>query len=102
MSNAAHAVVTVVNDLQAKAVVVITSEDYPELERRVARVKSARLDSVTLDGVDTSDLTKFPEGGEVSRIPLVADKWQRLAQLSELVVAHDVGLGFNKQSRGLW
>lgn len=78
MSNAAHAVVSVVNDLQAKDVVVITSEDYPELEGRVARVKSATTDSVTLDGVDTNDLTKFPEGGEVSLIPLVADKWQRL------------------------
>ena len=90
-----------VNDLQAKAVVVITSEDYPELEGRVARVKSATLDSVTLDGVDTSDLTKFPEGGEVSRIPLVVDKWQRLAHLSELVVAHDAGLWLNDQGQGL-
>ena len=102
MSNAAHAVVTVVNDLQAKAVVVITSEDYSELQRRVARVKSVTVDSVTLDGVDTSDLTRFPKSDEVSRIPLVADKWQRLAHLSELVVAHDVGLRFNKQSQGLW
>ncbi|RDI10983.1 phage tail tube protein [Comamonas sp. AG1104] len=78
MSNAAHAMVTVANTLQAKAVVVITSEDYPELEGRVARVKAATADSVTLDGVDTSDLTKFPMGGEVSLIPLVANDWQRL------------------------
>lgn len=78
MSNAAHAVVTVANTLQAKAVVVITSEDYPELEGRVACVKAATPDSVTLDGVDTSDLTKFPMGGEVSLIPLVASEWQRL------------------------
>ena len=67
MSNAAHAVVTVANDLEAKAVVVITSEDHHELEGRVARVKAATADSVTLDGIDTSDLTKFPMGGEVSR-----------------------------------
>lgn len=33
---------------------------------------------MTLDGVDTSDLTKFPMGGEVSLIPLVASEWQRL------------------------
>lgn len=78
MSNAAHAVVTVANALQVKDVVVITSEDYPELEGYVARVKAVTDDSVTLDGVDTSDLTKYPPGGAVSLIPLVGDDWQRL------------------------
>lgn len=78
MSNAAHAVVTVANTLAVKAVVVITSEDYPELEGHVARVKAATADSVTLEGVDTSNLEKFPPGGKVSLIPLVADDWQRL------------------------
>ena len=78
MSNAAHAVVTVDNTLTANAVVVITSEDYPELEGRVARAKAVADDSVTLDGVDTLDLSKFPPGGTVTLIPLVADAWQRL------------------------
>ena len=78
MSNAAHAVVEVANTLEVKAVVVITSEDYPELEGRVARVKAVTADNVTLDGVDTSDLAKFPPGGTVTLIPLVADDWQRL------------------------
>ncbi len=78
ISNAAHAVVTVANTLQEKAVVVITSEDYPELEGRVARVKVAAADSVTLDGVDTSSLEKYPPGGKVSLIPLVVNEWQRL------------------------
>ncbi|WP_417283755.1 phage tail tube protein [Comamonas sp.] len=78
MSNAAHAVVTVANTLEVKAVVVITSEDYPELEGHVARVKAATPDSVTLEGIDTSNLEKFPPGGKVSLIPLVADDWQRL------------------------
>lgn len=87
MSNAAHAVVTVTNTLQARAVVVITSEDYPELEGRVARVKAATPDSVTLDGVDTSDLTKFPMGGEVSLIPLVADEWQRLPYIPSFALS---------------
>lgn len=78
ISNAAHAVVTVANTLAANAVVVITSEDYPELEGRVARAKAVTADSVTLDGVDTLDLSKFPPGGTVALIPLVADEWQRL------------------------
>lgn len=78
MSNAAHAVVMVANTLAAKAVVVITSEDYPELEGRVARVKAVTADNVTLDGVDTLNLEKFPPGGKVSLIPLDAAEWQRL------------------------
>ncbi|MDR3063963.1 MAG: phage tail protein [Comamonas sp.] len=82
VSNAARAVVTVANTLAVKAVVVITSEDYPELEGRVARVKVATADNVTLDDVDTSDLTKFPPGGTVSLIPLVADDWQRLPYIA--------------------
>ncbi|MBL5979721.1 phage tail protein [Comamonas sp. NyZ500] len=81
MSNAAHAVVEVANTLTVNAVVVITSEDYPELEGRVARAKAVTADSVTLDGVDTLDLSKFPPGGTVALIPLVADEWQRLPYL---------------------
>ena len=78
ISNAAEAVVTVANTLAVKDVVVIASEDYPELEGRVARVKTAAADSVTLEGVDTSNLEKFSPGGKVSLIPLDADEWQRL------------------------
>lgn len=78
ISNAAEAVVTVANTLAVKDVVVIASEDYPELEGRVARIKTAATDSVTLEGVDTSNLEKFAPGGQVSLIPLDADEWQRL------------------------
>ena len=78
ISNAAEAVVTVANTLAVKDVVVIASEDYPELEGRVARIKTAAADSVTLEGVDTSNLEKFTPGGKVSLIPLDADEWQRL------------------------
>ncbi|MEQ6474015.1 phage tail tube protein [Comamonas sp. wu1-DMT] len=82
ISNAAEAVVTVANTLAVKDVVVIASEDYPELEGRVARIKTAAADSVTLEGVDTSNLEKFTPGGKVSLIPLDADEWQRLPYVS--------------------
>lgn len=78
MSNAQNAVVSTVNTLQPKEVVVITSEDYPELEGRVARVKAATANEVTLDGVDTSSTEKFSPGGKLSLIPLDPDQWQRL------------------------
>lgn len=78
ISNAQHAVVTVENTLVAKDLVVIDSDDYPELMGRVARVKTASAAEVTLDGVDTSDLEKFSPGGKVSLIKLGATDWQRL------------------------
>ncbi len=78
MSNAADAVVTTANTLQPLALVVMTSEDYPELEGRVARVKAATATEVTLDGVDTSDTEKFSPGGSVSLIHLDPSEWQRL------------------------
>lgn len=78
ISNAQHAVVTVANSLAVKDVVLIDSEDYPELSGRVARVKVATATEVTLDGVDTSSTEKFTPGGKVSLIELGADEWQRL------------------------
>ncbi len=77
-SNAAHMVVTAENTLAVKALVVIDSDDYPELMGRVARVKAATAAEVTLDGVDTSNIEKFPPGGQVSLIALDEDEWQRL------------------------
>ena len=78
ISNAAHAVVTVANSLQVKDVVVIDSEDYPELSGQVARVKAATATEVTLESVDTSDVDKFTPGGKVSLISLEEGEWQRL------------------------
>ena len=77
-SNAANVVVTAANSLAAGTLVVIDSDDYPELTGRVARVLLATADAVTLDGVSTSDLEKFPPGGRVSLIVLDDDEWQRL------------------------
>lgn len=78
ISNAQHAVVTVANTLAVKAVVLIDSDDYPELNGRVARIKAATAAEVTLDGVDTSNLDEFAPGGKVSLIELVPAEWQRL------------------------
>lgn len=78
ISNAQEAVVTVANTLAVKDLVVIDSDDYPELMGRVARVKAATVSEVTLEGVDTSDDEKFSPGGKVSLIKLDASEWQRL------------------------
>lgn len=83
ISNAAEAVVTVTNTLVVNDVVVINSDDYPELEGVAARIKVASGTSVTLKGLDTTDLVKFPAGGKVVLIKLDATKWQRLPYVPE-------------------
>lgn len=77
-SNAADMVVTGTNTLTTGVLVVIDSDDYPELTGRVARVLTSAAGTVTLDGVDTSNLERFPPGGRVSLIVLDDDDWQRL------------------------
>ena len=78
ISNAQNAGGTVGNALQVNDVVLIDSEDYPELAGRVTRVKVATATEATLDGVDTSDLEKFSPGGTVTLIVLGLTDWQRL------------------------
>ncbi len=83
ISNAQEAVVTVANTLAAKDLVVIDSDDYPELMGRVARVKAATATEVTLERVDTSDGEKFSPGGKVALIKLDTGEWQRLPYVPE-------------------
>lgn len=78
ISNAQNAVVTVDNSLAVNAVVMIDSDDYPEINGRVTRVKVATATEVTLDGVDTSNIEKFAPGGKVALVELDAAEWQRL------------------------
>lgn len=80
-SNAASMVVAAANTLAVKTLVVIDSDDYPELTGRVARVTAATTDAITLGGINTSDVNKFPPGGTVSLIVLDEDEWQRLPYL---------------------
>ena len=76
-TNATETVVSVTNALAAGAMVMIDSDDWPELNATVAKVKSATGTSVTLEGVNTVDTSKFPAGGKVGLIPLGA-AFQRL------------------------
>lgn len=72
-SNASSAVVSVANVLAANALVLLDSEDWPELAGRVARVSAADVDSVTLAGIDTSNTEKFPAGGKLTLTQLPQD-----------------------------
>lgn len=72
-SNAASAVVSVNNNIDAGDLVLLDSEDWPELAGRVARVSVATVDSVTLAGVNTSNIEKFPPGGKLTLTQLPQD-----------------------------
>ena len=72
-SNASSAVVSVANVLAANALVLLDSEDWPELAGRVARVSAAAANSVTLAGIDTSNTEKFPAGGKLTLTQLPQD-----------------------------
>ena len=72
-SNASSAVVSVANVLAANALVLLDSEDWPELAGRVARVSAADVASVTLAGIDTSNTEKFPAGGKLTLTQLPQD-----------------------------
>lgn len=65
-SNAANCVVEIQgHTVTAGKLVLIDSEDWPELAGRVARVTVA-ADAITLVGVNTTNTDKFPAGGELT------------------------------------
>lgn len=65
-SNTASTVVDIENHtVTAGKLVLIDSEDWPELAGKVARVTVA-ADQITLIGVDTTSTDKFPSGGKLT------------------------------------
>lgn len=71
-SNAASAVVAVANDLSAGDLVLIDSEDWPEVAGLIARVSAADPASVTLAGINTTNTDKFPAGGQLTLVEVPA------------------------------
>lgn len=86
-TNAASAAVTIEDhSIAAGALVLIDSEDWPELAGLVTRVAVA-ADTVTLQGVDTTDPEKFPAGGSLTLTVLPADTgYTRLPFVKEIGV----------------
>lgn len=72
-TNGANTTVTIEdNGITSGALVLIDSEDWPELAGLVACVTVA-ADSVTLQGIDTTNTDKFPAGGQLTLTVLPAD-----------------------------
>lgn len=63
VSNAKDPVFTIVDSaLEKNDYVIVTSSDWGKLVNRVLRVKEVAGDSVTMEGIDTTDTNVFPEG----------------------------------------
>lgn len=63
VSNAKDPVFTIVDSaLEKNDYVIVTSSDWGKLVNRVLRVKEVAGNSVTMEGIDTTDTNVFPEG----------------------------------------
>lgn len=72
-TNAVNAVVTVTgHSVVAGKLVLIDSDDWPELAGKVARVTVA-ADKITLQGIDTTSTDKYPAGGKLTLTLLPTD-----------------------------
>lgn len=87
-TNATSAVVTIADHgVTSGALVLIDSEDWPELAGRVARV-TVSADAITLQGIDTTNTDKYPAGGQLTLTVLPADTgYTRLPYVTALGVS---------------
>jgi hypothetical protein len=83
LSNATEAVATVTSASLAVGDIVLLSSGWSKLDNKVVRVKTATATAITLEGVDTSDVTLFPAGGGVGSMKKVLT-WVQIPQVSDL------------------
>lgn len=100
VSNAANAVFSqsAGHALVVGDIVEITSPGWPLIDGRLARVSAVSTNDITLEGINTSNTTKFPAGGAASGGSLrKITAWTALAQLTELDPSGDEAKYFTYQ-----
>lgn len=83
LSNATEAVATVTGATLAVGDIVLLTSGWSKLDNKLVRVKTATTTSITLEGVDTSDVTIFPAGGGVGSMKKVLT-WVQVPQVSDV------------------
>ncbi|MEA9444457.1 phage tail protein [Candidatus Fukatsuia symbiotica] len=84
ITNAAHAVLTVVgNDKIKKDDLVHLSSGWTGLNERVARVSAATATSLTLENIDTRQTTQFVAGGGAGSLRKIKT-WTEIPQIKEV------------------
>lgn len=83
ITNAKEPVMTVTGDGVKKGdYMLFTYSAWGALQNRVVRVKDVADGAVTIEGFDTSDLNKFPAGGESSAV--VINQWVEIPCVQDL------------------
>ncbi|HEX8591751.1 MAG TPA: phage tail protein [Pseudomonas sp.] len=83
ISNATEAVATVIGGALESGDIVLLSSGWSKLDNRVVRVKAATATAITLESIDTSDVTVFPAGGGVGSMKKILT-WVQIPQISDL------------------
>lgn len=82
VSNANPAVVTAAAHGAADGDVVEMTSAWTALDGRVARADAVAADQLSLEGIDTSDLNRYPAGGGLGSVRRVID-WMQISQVME-------------------
>lgn len=78
--------------------VEITSPGWPGISGRLARVSVVATNDITLEGINTTNTTKYPAGGAASGGSLrKVSAWTTMAQLTELDPSGDEAKYFTYQ-----
>ena len=83
LSNAAEAVATVTGASLSVGDIVLLTSGWSKLDNKVVRVKAATATAITLEGIDTADVTLFPAGGGVGSMKKVLT-WVQVPQVTDL------------------
>ncbi|HEY9271275.1 phage tail protein [Achromobacter sp.] len=82
VSNAAPAVVTAAAHGASDGDVVEMASAWTALDGRVARADAVTADQLSLEGIDTTDLNRYPAGGGLGSVRRVID-WMQISQVME-------------------
>lgn len=82
VSNANPAVVMAAAHGAADGDVVEMASAWTALDGRVARADAVTADQLSLEGIDTTDLNRYPAGGGLGSVRRVVD-WMQISQVME-------------------
>lgn len=82
VTNANPAVVSAAAHGAADGDIVEMASGWTSLDGRVVRADAVTADSLALEGIDTSDVTRFPAGNGVGQVRRVVD-WTQISQVLE-------------------
>lgn len=83
VSNASEAVATIGTGTITSGDIVLLTSGWGQLNGRVVRVKAVNASAVTLEGVDTTNLTTYPAGGGVGSMKKILT-WVVIPQITEV------------------